>query len=242
MKILFICSANKVRSATAEIHFSEEYPQHEFDSAGTNHDECRKNGTTPLEEHHLEWADKIFVMEDKHRQIIRKHTGETYQKKIVTLGIKDIYKKPMDKNLIKTLENKMSKYLFHPTTVPPIRESYIISIGDILIDSESILNNPSISFETNHCRVNLPNMPRQIVQGAIRYGDIRVEIEPSEELIAELRTLFQQTMMGNTGPVKFGMIKEGLEVSSMGIIKEIFNYEDSAGFVFTPNYVSQSPI
>lgn len=36
MKILFICSANKQRSKSAEDHFAQKYKNHEFLSAGTN--------------------------------------------------------------------------------------------------------------------------------------------------------------------------------------------------------------
>ena len=91
MKILFVCSANIQRSRTAEDMFSYMYPQHIFNSAGTNLKICKTNGTTPLTEELLIWADKIFVMEDKHRDRIRNHTENKYGKKIFVLNIKDIY-------------------------------------------------------------------------------------------------------------------------------------------------------
>ena len=70
MNILFVCSANKMRSKTAEDYFSMKYPEFDFMSAGTNHKTCQKEGTTPLEEWMLDWSDKIYVMEHKHKDII----------------------------------------------------------------------------------------------------------------------------------------------------------------------------
>jgi protein-tyrosine-phosphatase len=40
MKVLFICSANKDRSATAELLAREIWQNHEYDSAGTNQKLC----------------------------------------------------------------------------------------------------------------------------------------------------------------------------------------------------------
>ena len=46
MKILFVCSANKQRSKTAEDYFASKYGNHEFLSAGTNLKLFRKEGAT----------------------------------------------------------------------------------------------------------------------------------------------------------------------------------------------------
>jgi len=54
MRILFVCSANKQRSKTAEDYFAQEYQDYEFQSAGTNLKICRKEGTTSLTEDLLE--------------------------------------------------------------------------------------------------------------------------------------------------------------------------------------------
>tara|TARA_R110001583_G_scaffold1444_5_gene11462 strand:- start:1679 stop:2005 length:327 start_codon:yes stop_codon:yes gene_type:complete len=107
MKTLFICSANKQRSKTAEDYFAEKCPEHNFKSAGTNRKICRKEGTTELTEDLLEWADRIFVMEKKHFGQIQKHTGSTYYSKIEVLNIRDIYKY-YDADLIAILEEKVS--------------------------------------------------------------------------------------------------------------------------------------
>ena len=91
MKILFVCSANKQRSKTAEDHFSKKFLEHEFLSAGTNLKICRKEGTIELTEDLLKWADNVYVMEKKHLDQIQKHTGSKYYSKIIVLHIPDIY-------------------------------------------------------------------------------------------------------------------------------------------------------
>jgi len=106
MNILFICSANKLRSKTAEDYFSEINNQHIFSSAGTNVKTCLKEGTTPIDESMLEWADSIYVMEKKHKQEINKFVGDLYNSKIIILNIKDNYKY-YQKELIILLENKV---------------------------------------------------------------------------------------------------------------------------------------
>lgn len=106
MKILFVCSANKQRSKTAEDYFSEKHKDHEFLSAGTNSRICRKEGTTVLTADLLQWADKVYVMERKHLNQIQKRTGSTYYFKIEVLDISDIYKY-YDGTLIRLLEMKI---------------------------------------------------------------------------------------------------------------------------------------
>ncbi len=108
--ILFVCSANKQRSATADHYFSEKYTELNFDSAGTNHKICRKEGTTPLEEEHLIWADLVVVMESKHKAIIKKNTGSKYSSKIKIANIQDVFKY-YQKELIVELEEKVDPML-----------------------------------------------------------------------------------------------------------------------------------
>lgn len=91
MNILFICSANYQRSKTAEDYFNKEYGLHEFKSAGTNHKECKKRETTPLSNELMIWADKVFVMEKHHENVINEYSKGTYQNKINVLNIPDVY-------------------------------------------------------------------------------------------------------------------------------------------------------
>lgn len=91
MHILFICSANKDRSKTAEDYFSKHYPDVHFDSAGTNKTICHQLGTNYINEEQLALADIIFVMENKHLKTLKDVFGTKYYNKIKVLHIKDIY-------------------------------------------------------------------------------------------------------------------------------------------------------
>jgi predicted protein tyrosine phosphatase len=104
--ILFICSANKDRSRTAEDHFSSKYPEIMFDSAGTNKGTCEALGTNYLVEKHLLWADHIYVMESKHVEEIKKRFGSKFYNKLTVVDIKDHYKYG-DADLIRILEKKV---------------------------------------------------------------------------------------------------------------------------------------
>lgn len=103
MNHLFICSANQKRSKTAEDYFAEKYVHHEFLSAGTNINICRKLGTQELTDELLNWADKIYVMENKHQDDVRKLFGGSCFGKIKVLNILDRYNY-MDSSLVELLE------------------------------------------------------------------------------------------------------------------------------------------
>lgn len=102
MNVLFICSANIDRSKTAEVYFSAKYPQHAFRSAGTNLERCRASGTTALTREHLEWANKVFAMEEKHKAFV--HSIRPVA--VNVLAINDDYTF-MDQKLIDILEKKV---------------------------------------------------------------------------------------------------------------------------------------
>ena len=107
MKTLFICSANKQRSKTAEDYFSEKYPLQEFRSAGTNFKICFQEGTEPVSLELLEWADAIQVMEKRHKDFLLKTFGTSHKTKITTLHIPDRYKY-YQKELLELLDHKVS--------------------------------------------------------------------------------------------------------------------------------------
>ena len=105
MKVLFICSANKDRSRTAADFFSLNCPQHQFASAGTNQRLCRQEKTTFLQKEHLEWADRIYVMEEKHLHFIQSTANTT--KEIIVLNITDNFGY-YQKELLQILEEKVN--------------------------------------------------------------------------------------------------------------------------------------
>ena len=104
-KILFICSQNKLRSPTAEQVFSS-YPELEVLSAGTNND-----AEVPVSPELILWAEKILVMEQNHKNKIRKKFSKFLKdKKIICLGIPDEFEY-MDPALIKILMVKVPQLL-----------------------------------------------------------------------------------------------------------------------------------
>ncbi|MGE3624530.1 MAG: phosphotyrosine protein phosphatase, partial [Bdellovibrionales bacterium] len=66
MKVLFVCTANKLRSPTAEAVFGT-HPGLEVRSAGLD-----PHATTPLTAELVAWAERLIVMEQRHREKIRK--------------------------------------------------------------------------------------------------------------------------------------------------------------------------
>ena len=104
-KLLFVCSENKLRSATAEAVFSE-YEGVEAIGAGTN-----KDAITPVSGDLIEWADVILVMETMLRnKISAKYKNLLKDKQVVVLGIPDNYQR-MQVELIRLLEAKVSKFI-----------------------------------------------------------------------------------------------------------------------------------
>ncbi|PHQ27799.1 phosphotyrosine protein phosphatase [Leeuwenhoekiella nanhaiensis] len=106
MNYLFICSANKQRSKTAEDYFAAKYPQVQFLSAGTNLRLCWQEGTTPLTEDLLHWADRIWVMEQRHLDHLKKTGSSKPYNKVTVLHIPDHYPY-YDPELIRLLEEKV---------------------------------------------------------------------------------------------------------------------------------------
>ena len=101
IKILFVCTVNRMRSATAHKIFESD-PRFEVDSAGID-----QSADTVLEPEHLAWADAIVVMEKSHRSFIREKYPEYYDKrKIVCLYIPDDYDF-MQPELIAILKSKV---------------------------------------------------------------------------------------------------------------------------------------
>lgn len=103
--ILFICSANRDRSKTAEDYFSNLYPMNNYESAGTNKKTCNNLGTNYVSQEQLDAADEIYVMENKHLKLIKEVFGSTWHNKITVLDIKDIYKYG-SKELIEILQER----------------------------------------------------------------------------------------------------------------------------------------
>ena len=105
MNILFVCSRNKWRSATAETIFKN-HPLHQVKSAGTS-----AAARIKINVKHIDWADLIFVMEKKHKLILAENFKEEIaEKETIILNIPDDYQY-MDEELIEELETKVGGYL-----------------------------------------------------------------------------------------------------------------------------------
>src|SRR3954466_15700830 len=103
--VLFVCSANRLRSPTAEQIFST-WPGIETDSAGVS------NGADVLlSAEQVEWADIIFVMEKTHRnKLNRKFRSSLNGKRVVCLDIPDDFEF-IAHNLVRMLESRGGRFL-----------------------------------------------------------------------------------------------------------------------------------
>lgn len=105
MNILFVCTANRDRSRTAEIYFQNKYPQYRFRSAGINKYLSERHGGIHLKKYMLDVADKIICMEYVHSDYIVQNIDKKYLNKITVLSLGDT-ESFMSENLIKMLEEK----------------------------------------------------------------------------------------------------------------------------------------
>jgi len=81
MRVLFVCSQNRLRSPTAEAVFAA-YEGLETLSAGVDAD-----AVTPVDAELIEWAEIIFAMENSHRNKLRQRFGKLLDgKRLVVLG------------------------------------------------------------------------------------------------------------------------------------------------------------
>lgn len=103
-KLLFICARNRLRSPTAETLLNQVDGITAI-SAGINHD-----AETPLSGDLIEWADRIYVMENGHKKKISRQFATLLKDKPVrNLAIPDNYQF-MDPALIARLKSKLPEY------------------------------------------------------------------------------------------------------------------------------------
>lgn len=102
--VLFVCSQNRLRSPTAEQVFAS-HPGIDVASAGTNND-----AENPLTPELVRWADIIFVMENTHRNKLRKRfKADLGKARVICLGIPDEYEF-MDEGLVRLLKAKVGRF------------------------------------------------------------------------------------------------------------------------------------
>ena len=108
LRVLFICTQNKVRSLTAE-HLYRERPDLDVRSCGTA--AFAKNQLT---EEIMKWADMVFIFDQSQADVIENRFGkDALGKEIVSLGLEDIYQYKSE-NLVLKLTAKIEPYLGRP--------------------------------------------------------------------------------------------------------------------------------
>ncbi|AMR34431.1 protein tyrosine phosphatase [Mucilaginibacter sp. PAMC 26640] len=101
--LLFICSKNQWRSPTAELLFKN-HSLHRARSAGTS-DKARVR----LNQKMIDWADEIFVMENRHREMV-KQNFRLNGRVLTVLDIDDLYQFN-DPELVEILRISLAEYL-----------------------------------------------------------------------------------------------------------------------------------
>jgi len=105
VRVLFVCSQNRLRSPTAEQVFSQ-YEGVECESAGVH-----ESANIPLGPELIEWANIIFVMERAHRnKVTKKFKKYLNGKRIIVLNIPDEYEY-MDEGLVRLLKSRVGPFL-----------------------------------------------------------------------------------------------------------------------------------
>ncbi|AFM02821.1 putative protein tyrosine phosphatase [Bernardetia litoralis DSM 6794] len=103
-KFLVVCGKNKKRSRTAEFIFKND-ERFYIRSVGVSPKSNRK-----ITENDINWADLILVMENDHKQKIKKIYSHLEIPTIETLNIPDEYEF-MDEELIEILTEKINSFL-----------------------------------------------------------------------------------------------------------------------------------
>ncbi|MEC8556939.1 MAG: phosphotyrosine protein phosphatase [Planctomycetota bacterium] len=105
LSVLFVCSMNQWRSPAAE-QIYRDHPAVNPRSAGTN-----KGARRAVSSELIEWADLVFVMEQKHLKRLREQFSETMRSKpVAVLDIPDRYRY-MDPELIGELQRSVNPIL-----------------------------------------------------------------------------------------------------------------------------------
>lgn len=102
--LLFICSKNQWRSPTAERLFKD-HPLHQAHSAGTS-----EKARVKVNQKLIDWADVIFLMERRHKEIV-KQRFQLAEQELIVLDIEDTYPYN-DPELIEILRVSLAGYLY----------------------------------------------------------------------------------------------------------------------------------
>ncbi len=108
LRVLFVCTQNKVRSLTAE-HLYRVRPDLDVRSCGTA--PFAKNQLT---EDVMKWADMVFIFDELQAEVIANRFGtDALGKEVISLGLEDIYQYKSE-SLVLKLTAKIEPYLGRP--------------------------------------------------------------------------------------------------------------------------------
>lgn len=108
MKLLFVCSENRLRSPTAEAVFSQ-YEGVQARSAGLG-----PFAETPVSGPLIEWADVVVVMEKDQKEAIQREFGDALgDRPLISLDIPDQYAY-MQPELVRLLEKRVPELVRLP--------------------------------------------------------------------------------------------------------------------------------
>ncbi len=111
LKLLFICSQNRMRSPTAE-HLLQGAPGYVARSAGVD-----PTARMRVNKELIVWADIIFVMERWHRVVLEEEFPKALKgKRVICLHIPDEYRY-MDSELVRLLRMALSEHIELPGSV-----------------------------------------------------------------------------------------------------------------------------
>lgn len=109
LRVLFVCTQNKVRSLTAE-HLYRVRPDLEVKSCGT-----ANFAKTQFTKELLDWAEVIFVADDSQVEFMKQKFGaDALGKPVVCLGLPDVFTYKSDPLVVKLIA-KLDPYLGRPT-------------------------------------------------------------------------------------------------------------------------------
>ena len=113
MRVLFVCTQNRMRSPTAEALYRGRLDL-EVRSAGIAPD-----ARVPIAEALLQWAEIVFAMDSGHRLYLQTHFFPAWggARRVVCLDVPDIYPY-MDPELVHILTEKLRPYLGEPGLEP----------------------------------------------------------------------------------------------------------------------------
>jgi predicted protein tyrosine phosphatase len=113
LKVLFVCSQNRLRSVTAERIFRD-HPHLEVRSAGTD-----RNAQVVVSADLVAWADLVFVMEKRHHNVLRRRFKPLWdRRRLFCLHIPDNFDL-MDPELVRLLEEMVRPILDRALSGPP---------------------------------------------------------------------------------------------------------------------------